>query len=184
MALLLHLVQMAVILFLTVSLQLVVVEGVVLTPLRLAHQHQPQAVLEVAVFGQVQRAVRHLHQGKALLVALAQALLTIPVVAVAALLLLVVTPQTQAQELAVMAEQGQPLAYLVWLQLMLVVVVVAVINMAQPPVLVVQEVEALVRLVAIHTHHPVSMALLILEAVVVAGQTYNRVLLAVVVRVS
>ena len=67
---------------------------------------------------------------------------------------------------------------------MLVEAVAAVINMAQPPVLVVQEVEALARLVAIHMHHPELTALLILEAVAVAGQTYSRVLLAAVVRVS
>jgi hypothetical protein len=59
-----------------------------------------------------------------------------------------------------------------------------VINTVQPPVLVAQEVEALVVLVAFHTHHPELMALLILEAVAVVGQTYSRVLLAVVVRVS
>jgi hypothetical protein len=96
---------MVVILFLMELLQQVAVEAVVLTLHHLAHQHQPQVVLEAAAFGQAQQAERHLHQDKVLLVALAQVLLTIPVVVVAVLLRLVVTHQTQDQELAVAVEQ-------------------------------------------------------------------------------
>jgi hypothetical protein len=114
-ALLLHLHQMAVILFLTALLQQVVVEGVAPTQLRLAHQHQPQAVLEAAVFGQAQRAVRHLHRDKVMLAVMAQALPFILVVAEVEHLRLVERLQTQGQELAAMAEQGLRLVCLEFL---------------------------------------------------------------------
>ena len=141
---LLRLAQMEAILFLTVLLQRVVVEVAVLTLMYLAHQHQPQAVLEAVVFGQVHRAVLPLHQDKALLVALALVLLTIPEAVAAVLLRLVVMPQTQAQALVVMAGQGLHLACLEFLQHTLEAVEAVVINMAQPPVLVVQVAAALV----------------------------------------
>ena len=142
MALLFHLLQMVVILFLTVLPLQAVVEGVVLTHHQ--HQHQPQVVLGVAVFGQVQQAERHLHRDKVLLVVLVQVLPTIPAEEAVVLLPLVAMLQTQGLVLAVMAGQGLHLACLEFLQHTLVVEAVVVINMAQPPVLVVQVAAALV----------------------------------------
>ena len=92
-----------------------VVEGAAPTPLLLAHQHQPQVVLEVAVFGQVQRAVQRPHRDKVMLAVMAQALLTIPAAVAAVLLRLVERLQTQGQELAATVEQGLHLVCLEFL---------------------------------------------------------------------
>jgi hypothetical protein len=146
-ALLLRLVQVAAILYLTESLQQAAAEAVVLTHHQ--HQHQPLVVLEVVVFGQVQQAERHLHQDKVLLVALVQVLPTIPAEEAVVLLPLVEMLQIQGLVLAVMVEQELHLVCLEFLQHTLEAVEAVVINMAQPPVLVVQVAAALAVLVGV-----------------------------------
>jgi hypothetical protein len=149
--LLFHLAQMAAILFLTVLPLQAAAEAVVLTHHQ--HQHQLQVALEAEAFGQVQLVrlvtLQALHHLKAIVVVTVLVVLTTLVVAVGAHLRLAVMLQTQGQELAVMVEQEHHRACLESLQHTLVVEAVVVINMAQPPVLVVQGAEALVVLVGV-----------------------------------
>ena len=120
----------------------------VLTLMYLAHQHQLQVALEAEAFGQVQLArlvtLQALHHLKAIAAVTLLVILTTLAVAEGAHLRLAVMLQTQGQGLAVMVEQGHHQACLESLQHTLVVEAVVVINMAQPPVLVVLEAAALV----------------------------------------